>query len=123
MTNWTKEQTMELIVLYEGEPILYNILGEDYTNRKKKEEAFVRIKNNIIAIRPDTSVKDIKVKIKTLRTQYKMEKTNMIKSKKSGAGTGDVYCPKLWCYDSLLFLDEFSDHVPSRSNIDFLEVL
>ncbi|KAK8388417.1 hypothetical protein O3P69_020418 [Scylla paramamosain] len=39
-------------------------------------------------------------------------------SRKSGAGTDDVYSPKLWCFDELSFLNDGGITRTSQSNID-----
>ena len=39
-------------------------------------------------------------------------------SRKSGAGTNDVYSPKLWCFDDLSFLTDGGTMRTSQSNID-----
>ncbi|CAJ0943539.1 unnamed protein product [Ranitomeya imitator] len=45
----------------------------------------------------------VRKKIQALRTVYKKELNKGEKSKKSGAGTDDLYVPKLWYYDLLAF--------------------
>ncbi|CAJ0967758.1 unnamed protein product [Ranitomeya imitator] len=45
----------------------------------------------------------VRKKIQALRTVFKEEVNKVEKSQKSGAGTEDVYVPKLWYYDLLAF--------------------
>ena len=47
-----------------------------------------------------------KKKIDGIRGQFRRELKNKINSKKSGAGTADLYVPKLWFFDDLSFLIE-----------------
>ncbi|XP_055921573.1 uncharacterized protein LOC129952780 [Eupeodes corollae] len=70
--------------------------------------------------RPETSVKDVILKLRTLKTQYLKEKNNIIRSKRSGVGANEVYVPILWCYDRLNFWDNTGDEVVGESNISFL---
>ena len=41
-------------------------------------------------------------------------------SQKSGAGTDDLYFPRLWCYDALAFLGDEDTPRDSTSNLDVL---
>ncbi|CAJ0957693.1 unnamed protein product [Ranitomeya imitator] len=45
----------------------------------------------------------VRKKIQALRTVFKQEVNKVEKSKKSGAGTDEVYVPKLWYYDLMAF--------------------
>ena len=45
-------------------------------------------------------------KLHTLRGQYRREMKEMKTLQKSGAGTDDLYLPRLWCYDALAFLGD-----------------
>ena len=47
---------------------------------------------------------DITKKLHTLKTQFHREMSAIKASQKSGAGTRDLYTPKLWCFDELRFL-------------------
>ncbi|KAG5871909.1 hypothetical protein JTB14_025001 [Gonioctena quinquepunctata] len=48
---------------------------------------------------------------------YKKEQKKVAGSKKSGAGTSEIYSPKLWYYPLLAFLNEPEEPRSSRSNI------
>ncbi|XP_077350065.1 uncharacterized protein LOC143998265 [Lithobates pipiens] len=56
-------------------------------------------------------------KIANLRTVFKKELNKIRASQKSGAGTDDIYVPRLWYYESLQFLTE---EIDSRSSISTL---
>ena len=59
-------------------------------------------------------------KLHTLRSQYRREVKEMKTSQKSGAGTDDLYLPRLWCYHTLAFLG-YGDTPPDSSlNLDEL---
>ena len=47
---------------------------------------------------------DILKKLHTSRSQFRKEVKDLTKSRKSGAGTDDLYVPKLWCFTALAFL-------------------
>ncbi|KAG7176331.1 Neuronal pentraxin-2-like 7 [Homarus americanus] len=61
---------------------------------------------------------DVKRKIESLRNQHRRELRKMQKSKKSGAGTEDIYIPTLWCFDALHFLIDGDRIRQSVSNMD-----
>ncbi|KAK3883664.1 hypothetical protein Pcinc_012043 [Petrolisthes cinctipes] len=52
------------------------------------------------------SESDVKKKIDSLRNQHRREMRLMATSQKSGAGTDEIYTPKLWCFDILSFLND-----------------
>ncbi|CAJ0938723.1 unnamed protein product [Ranitomeya imitator] len=94
-----------LIEMYRSLPCLWKIKSADYSNRYKKKDAY----ENLVAIykehHPTETVDEhiVRKKIQALRTVYKKELNKVEKSLKSGAGTDDVYVPKLWYYDLLAF--------------------
>ncbi|CAH0547364.1 unnamed protein product, partial [Brassicogethes aeneus] len=60
----------------------------------------------------------IKKKIHGIRTQFLSEISKIKKSEVSGASHDDVYTPKLWCFDQLVFLQQGSEVVSSgESNL------
>ena len=60
---------------------------------------------------------DITKKLHTLKTQFNREMSAIKASQKSGAGTEDLYSPKLWCFDTLRFLAD-GEARASTSNLD-----
>ncbi|XP_066983785.1 protein FAM200C-like [Macrobrachium rosenbergii] len=56
-----------------------------------------------------------------LRSQYRKELKLINVSKKSGAGRGEVYVPKLWCFNELRFLDDGETQRECTSTMDPLE--
>ncbi|XP_017475153.1 PREDICTED: uncharacterized protein LOC108365598, partial [Rhagoletis zephyria] len=49
---------------------------------------------------------DVRKKINSLRPNYRKELKKIIDSKRSGAGTEDVYIPKSWTFNALHFLNK-----------------
>ncbi|CAJ0936774.1 unnamed protein product [Ranitomeya imitator] len=101
----TEEFVRELIEMYRYLPCLWQIKSADYSNRNKKREAFAKLvalfKQHNPCEKVDESV--VRKKIQGLRTVYKKELNKVVKSKKSGAATDEVYVPSLWYYDLLGF--------------------
>ncbi|CAJ0923391.1 unnamed protein product [Ranitomeya imitator] len=94
-----------LIEMYCSLPCLWKIKSADYSNRYKKKDAYEKMAAIYKEHHPTETV-DVHIvrkKIQALRTVYKKELNKVENSQKSGAGTDDVYVPKLWYYDLLAF--------------------
>ena len=61
---------------------------------------------------------EVKKKMESFRSQYRKELRKLDKSKKSEAGTDDIYTPTLWCSDDLCFLNDGDSMRESVSSID-----
>ncbi|CAJ0968325.1 unnamed protein product [Ranitomeya imitator] len=100
-----EEFVRELIEMYRSLLCLWQIKSADYSNRNKKREAFAKLvalfKQHNPSEKVDESV--VRKKIQGLRTVYKKELNKVVKSKKSGAATDEVYVPSLWYFDLLGF--------------------
>ncbi|KAL4705387.1 hypothetical protein ACJJTC_002410 [Scirpophaga incertulas] len=70
------------------------------------------------AIDPNANREIVVKKINNLRTTYKKEINKIKKSCKSGAGTDEIYTPRLWYFELLSFLYDQEVPRPSKSNID-----
>ncbi|CAJ0921091.1 unnamed protein product [Ranitomeya imitator] len=94
-----------LIEMYRSLPCLWKIKSADYSNRYKKKDAYEKLVAIYKEHHPTETVDEhiVRKKIQALRTVYKKELNKVEKSLKSGAGTDDVYVPKLWYYDLLAF--------------------
>lgn len=61
---------------------------------------------------------DLKIKIKNIRTTYNRELSKLLKSKKSGASTNNIYKPGLrWFEQADKFLRPVTEARPSKSNL------
>ncbi|CAJ0967363.1 unnamed protein product [Ranitomeya imitator] len=100
-----QEFVLALIDMYRSLPCLWKIKSVDYSNRYKKKAAYEKLVALYKQHHPTETVDEniVRKKIQALRTVYKKEVNKVEKSMKSGAGTDDVYVPKLWYYDLLAF--------------------
>ncbi|KAG5873300.1 hypothetical protein JTB14_008966 [Gonioctena quinquepunctata] len=105
---WTTDQAVRLIELYENHPCLYNAKSKNYHNRNLKAKALTEISDGLKELFPDKPFTEalIKAKIHTLRSQFMSELNKIKKTEASGASPDDIYQPKLWCYQSLQFLED-----------------
>ena len=116
--QWSKEQTKLIIDMYRQKPCLWNIKSYDYKDRTKRAVALTTITREMQKKHASVTIADVKKKLETLRNQHRREMRQIENSRKSGAGTDDVYSPKLWCFDDLSFLIDGGTMRASQSNID-----
>ncbi|CAJ0957656.1 unnamed protein product [Ranitomeya imitator] len=84
-----------LLEMYRSLPCLWKIKSADYSNRYKKKDAYEKL---VAIYKEHHPTETVDEHISTKKELNKVEK-----SLKSGAGTDDVYVPKLWYYDLLAF--------------------
>ncbi|XP_069606619.1 uncharacterized protein [Ranitomeya imitator] len=103
--------------MYRSLPCLWKIKFADYSNRYKKKAANEKLVALYKQHRPTETVDKniVRKKIQALHTVYKKELNKVEKSVKSGAGTDDVYVPKLWYYDLLAFTRDQEIPHPSKT--------
>ncbi|CAJ0955474.1 unnamed protein product [Ranitomeya imitator] len=89
-----------LIEMYRSLPCLWKIKSADYSNRYKKKDAYEKLVAIYKEHHPTETVDE-----HIVRSPHSLQKelNKVEKSLKSGAGTDDVYVPKLWYYDLLAF--------------------
>lgn len=73
----------------------------------------LELRENNIEITED----ELKKKIKTIKTVYQQELNKITKSAKSGAGTDDLYKPKLIWFSDASFLKEVSGTRKRKSTV------
>ena len=109
MEHWNRTDVRDLIELYHSHECLWNVESSQYKDRNLRFLAMNDIHDRMKDSLPNISLDDIKKKIHTLRSQYNRERKSRITSMKSGAITNGIYTPKLWCFDSLQFLDDIAE--------------
>ncbi|CAJ0919057.1 unnamed protein product [Ranitomeya imitator] len=94
-----------LIEMYRSLPCLWKIKSKDYSNRYMKREAYEKLVAVYREYHPTETVDEniVRKKIQALHTVFKKEVNKVENSKKSGAGTDEVYVPRLWYYDLMAF--------------------
>lgn len=83
---WSKEETIQMVQMYEGFPELWNISHNHYKDRNKKNHCLT-----IISEAFNTTVDEVTRKIHNLRCQLNSE-IRKIKKKCSRQGTEDCDC-------------------------------
>ena len=108
---------LDLIEMYRSLPTLWKIKSDEYSDREKKAAAYKILHETFKEHFPDSTLDDLKKKLNSLRSNFRAELRKVEKSEKSGAGTDDIYKPKLWYFDAMLFLKDQETAAPSTSSI------
>lgn len=117
--KWNANNINQFLEIYENFPILWNIKLKEYLDTKLRDSAFDKLSEKLKAdgLVGDMTVKQLKAKIKSIKDAYRQELAKIEKSKKSGTGTDDIYCPKLVWFGKADFLREIISTRVSTSNL------
>ena len=108
---------LEFIELYCSFPCVWKIKSREYSDRIKKDKAYEQLLTKLKEVDADATKEAVKKKIDSLRAGYRRELKKVNISKRSGAGSDDVYIPNLWYFDDLSFLSDQEIARPSVSNL------
>lgn len=95
-----RDDTINLIRIYEQYECLWNCRKESYKNSVLKERAWSEIANYY-----ETDVYEMKKKIKYLRTAYVAELRKLEESKRNSISSTEIYQPKLYYYNDFNYLN------------------
>ena len=95
-TKLTANQITKFLNLYENNPCLWDV-GSDLYNKDRdcREQAYRRIVENMNIEIDGFNATSTKLKIRSIRNSYSLELAKITKSKRSGAGTEDIYKPNV----------------------------
>lgn len=114
----SREFLGEFIETYRSFPCLWLKTSKDYFDRNKKDLAYAELVELYKKVEPTADRNLVVKKINSLRTVYKKELAKVNASSKSGAGTDDVYLPKLWYFPLLQFLNDQDIQRKGKSTAD-----
>ena len=116
--EWVRWNTQQFIDLIREHPCLWQVRNKNYKNKSEKCKPeytnktiheYNKLCNNTINDYEETPYIE-----KSIFPRGERDKT----SQKSGAGTDDLYLPRLWCYHPLAFLgDGDTPHHSVRGSI------
>ena len=109
---------LKFIELYRSLPCLWKIKSREYSDRIKEDKAYERLLEKLKEVDADATKEAVKKKIDSLRAGYRRELKKVNISKRSGAGSEDVYIPNLWYFDDLSFLSDQENTRHSVSNLE-----
>ncbi|XP_035918698.1 uncharacterized protein LOC118516980 [Anopheles stephensi] len=107
----------DLIEAYKNYPCLWDKSNANFKNLHVKQTAYGELLEVVQLHAPDASIDSVKKKILNLKKSFQVEQNKILKSARSGAGSGEVYVPKLWYYEQMLFLKDSSE-APRVSSMD-----
>ncbi|CAI6374356.1 unnamed protein product [Macrosiphum euphorbiae] len=99
--EWPDCKSLELIQLYREKRSLWDPLDKNYKNNKIKFDDWQEI-----ATKLNTDVTNIKKQIESLQGSYCRERQRQDSSRRSGAGTDDLYKSKWFAFNEMQFLKE-----------------
>ncbi|KAK9876666.1 hypothetical protein WA026_014043 [Henosepilachna vigintioctopunctata] len=85
--------------------------NSNYKNKNKRNAALVKLLSVYEKCKPGATISDVRRKINTIRCNYRKELKKIEDSKRSGAGTDDVYSPSSWVFHALQFINNFEQPV------------
>lgn len=119
--NVSKEFITEFLELYRSFPCLWKIKSKDYSDRDKKRCAYEALVDKFKEVQEDVTKETVVKKIDSFRGSFRKELKKLEASKKSGAGTTDLYKPKLWYFYNLYFL--IDQETPRTSILNINDII
>ncbi|KAL1509993.1 hypothetical protein ABEB36_004653 [Hypothenemus hampei] len=114
----SEEFTKNFLDIYKSYPCLWKIKSKDYTNRNLKNAAYDKLVEYCKPIIPDVNRDYVVKKIQSFRGSFRKELQKVQNSKRSGAGSDQIYTPTLWYFELLLFTMDEELPTTSISNIE-----
>jgi len=99
-------------------PVLWQVRSADYSNRKKREEAWDLLVQLTREKIPEADLCFVKNMVDSIRASFRKELRRVRDSKGSGLSADDVYKPTLWYFDLLLFTANQDIPRKSKSNLE-----
>jgi len=116
MATWSKDFLLEFIELFRQEECLWKAKSKYYYNISKKDTSYRTLSGKVEEVEPDATRDTVVKNINNLRSAFGKEHKNVIKSLVSGARAEEMYAPRLWNYNQLLFLcDQEAPHNSTSS--------
>ena len=119
--TWDHEATNTLISLWSEEPCLYQTSLPEYRDKEKRLNAITRIKTrlesqDIVGLEGITTA-DVSSKMHSLKVYFCATRTKAKASRKSGAGTDEIYHIRWPFYEPLSFLNDSVTPKSTTSNL------
>lgn len=109
-------ETARFLELYHSEIVLYDTSIEEYRDHDLRMAATKRISDALKI--PGFGPKEVISKFKNLRNSFCQEMKKIADSERSGAGTDDIYKPKVFWFEHMnSFIRPFVQQRPTQSNL------
>lgn len=113
MASFSENFLRQFFALYQEQECLWRIKSKTYHDRNARKQAMDILVSKFQEVNKDANEEYVRKKINNFRTSYKRELKLVLQSTKSGAGTDEIYTPKLWYFQLLSFLND--QDVPRRA--------
>ncbi|XP_076673266.1 uncharacterized protein LOC143371681 [Andrena cerasifolii] len=108
MTEWSNEECLQLISLYEKHPVLWDPKNSFYFSKRKKLDAWDSIANEL-----GMDVQIVRQKMSSLLGSFRQQKSKGNRAMGTGKGAKQVYCSKWFAFERMQFL--LDKNQPRRS--------
>ncbi|XP_059049131.1 uncharacterized protein LOC131844301 [Achroia grisella] len=99
------EAEKKFIYVYKSLPILWDAKHPEYSNKYQRHEALQKLLKVYKFIKASATVNDVRMKINTLRSNYRRELKKVLLSKMINSDSpNNVYKPRTWSFELLSFL-------------------
>ena len=116
-SSWTEDETVSLIEFYRENPCLWNHCSAEYRDRDAKNLAMEKLKD----ILKRFTEEEIKAHWHSVKTVFDREEKREKGSKKSGAGTTEVYSSDWKYYKLLMFVKDCAEVDDSTSTLSIIQ--
>ena len=114
--EWESQHMAKFLEAYQRNELLWNVRSKDYHNKIRRQAAVSTMVKELNL--PNLTDSDVVAKIKTVRSSYGAELKKIRASERSGAGTDDIYKPRLkWYQAADAFLRDVCFPNKSSSNL------
>ena len=97
--RWSNQKTESLISLWSERSVLYDARHPKYFNQNERDKLLSEMAEKL-----NIPTRDILAKMDNLRSYYSKQNGMIVSSKKSGAGSNQIYKPKWMWFEQLAFL-------------------
>ena len=117
--KWDGEDIIKVLEINRGYDVLWDPSNPLYMKKNAREYQFSKLMEELRQSNVDfDDAETLHKKLKSFKDVYRSERNKVIKSMKSGAGTDDIYKPKLAWYDKAdAFLKKVVSSRESSSNL------
>lgn len=100
--KWSSDNILVFLDVYNNNyELLWNVRHQDYVNKSKRESAMIKLKIELLELGiPVPDLGFLRARIKSIKSTYRTELLKVNESKTSGAGSDEVYEPKLPWYSA-----------------------
>ena len=119
MASWSRDAILSFIDIYKSLECLWRVNTKEYNNRVLKDRAYEQLIEFTSQIDSTANRETVTKKINSIRTAFRKELRKVELSKISGSDEGDVYVPKLWYFNELLFLIQNGDDSDINTQVSY----